>query len=180
MANDKKPEGAGKAAPKVETTTLKVLIHCQGCRKQVKKTLFSIEGVRSVEVDAALGKVTVTGTFDSKILIKKLDKAGKFAEPFASGGKSNNQVNDNKNKEEENGENVSAEKNNNNDKGNSGGGESGKKKKGGGAMNTLDDIVSVVNKSIIQNGAVKTGYISIVDYATNMFSEENADGCCVM
>lgn len=35
-----------------------------------------------MEVDASLGKVTVTGTVDSKTLIKKLQKSGKAVEPW--------------------------------------------------------------------------------------------------
>ncbi|KAI5068459.1 hypothetical protein GOP47_0016804 [Adiantum capillus-veneris] len=189
MANDKKPEGAGNAAPKVETTTLKVLIHCEGCRKQVKKTLFSIDGVHSVEVDGSLGKVTVIGTVDAKVLIKKLEKAGKVVEPFSSNNKGKDQAKGNNNKEnhdEGNGANADAEKKDNNDNGhnnnNNGGGESGKKKKGGGgAMNPLDDSMNMVNKSIALNG-IQTGYIPMgsADYATNMFSDENANFCHIM
>eukprot|EP00250_Pteridium_aquilinum_P029502 c39534_g1_i1 orf=109-465(+) len=108
MANNKKAEG-GKAPAKVETINLKVFIHCEACKKKVKKTLNCIEGVHTVEVDGSLGKVTVTGTVDSKVLVKKLEKAGKVAEVVQGGGsKGKDQQKGENNKEgkgEESGEN---------------------------------------------------------------------------
>lgn len=185
MANEKKPEGR-KNAPKVETVNLKVYIHCDGCKKKVRKTLINVEGVHSVEVDGSLGKVTVTGTVDSKILIKKLEKAGKVVELFPSGGnkgKDQSKGNNKEKNEERNGANEDAEKKDNHEtKGNSAGngGESGKKKKGGGA-NPLDESTSIANKSITPYG-IQTGYISMgsAEYATHMFSDENANNCTIM
>lgn len=92
--HDKKSQG-GKAPAKVETINLKVFIHCEGCKKKVKKILHQIEGVETVDIDVSLGKVTVTGIVDSKVLLKKLEKAGKVAEVLnASGGKGKEQQKD--------------------------------------------------------------------------------------
>lgn len=65
---------------KAKTWVLKVHIHCEGCKKKVKKVLQSVEGVYTTVVDSAQQKVTVTGNVDSDILIKKLLKSGKHAE----------------------------------------------------------------------------------------------------
>lgn len=65
---------------KAKTWVLKVHIHCEGCKKKVKKVLQSVEGVYTTVVDSAQQKVTVTGNVDSEILIKKLLKSGKHAE----------------------------------------------------------------------------------------------------
>ncbi|KAI5064958.1 hypothetical protein GOP47_0019653 [Adiantum capillus-veneris] len=92
---DKKSEGS-KAPAKVEEISLKVFIHCEGCKKKVKKILQRIDGVETVHVDAGLGKVIVTGTVDSEVLLKKLEKAGKAAEVLvaaSSGKKGKEQVN---------------------------------------------------------------------------------------
>lgn len=65
---------------KAKTWVLKVHIHCEGCKKKVKKVLQSVEGVYTTVVDSAQQKVTVTGNVDSETLIKKLLKSGKHAE----------------------------------------------------------------------------------------------------
>ncbi|KAL5561499.1 hypothetical protein UlMin_031246 [Ulmus minor] len=75
MAN-KPPE----EALKYQTWVLKVSIHCEGCKKKVKKVLQSIEGVYTTTIDSQQHKVTVTGNVDSEILIKKLLRSGKHAE----------------------------------------------------------------------------------------------------
>lgn len=65
---------------KAQTWVLKVHIHCEGCKRKVKKVLQSIEGVYTTTVDSAQQKVTVTGNVDSETLIKKLLKTGKHAQ----------------------------------------------------------------------------------------------------
>ncbi|WVZ67028.1 hypothetical protein U9M48_016168 [Paspalum notatum var. saurae] len=71
---------SGEAEPLQYTTTvLRVSIHCEGCKKKVKKVLHSIEGVYKVTVDAAQHKVTVTGSLAADALIRRLHKAGKQA-----------------------------------------------------------------------------------------------------
>ncbi|XP_039834028.1 heavy metal-associated isoprenylated plant protein 35-like [Panicum virgatum] len=61
------------------TTVLRVSIHCEGCKKKVKKVLHNIEGVYKVTVDAAQHKVTVTASVGADALIRRLHKAGKQA-----------------------------------------------------------------------------------------------------
>lgn len=65
---------------KYETWFLKVPIHCEGCKKKVKKVLHSIDGVYTTVIDSQQQKVTVTGNVNADTLIKKLLKSGKHAE----------------------------------------------------------------------------------------------------
>ncbi|KAG0456341.1 hypothetical protein HPP92_024129 [Vanilla planifolia] len=65
---------------RIQTTFLKVHIHCDGCKQEVKKLLQRIEGVYTVAIDAELQKVIVSGNVDSSTLIKKLARSGKHAE----------------------------------------------------------------------------------------------------
>ncbi|XP_014508407.1 heavy metal-associated isoprenylated plant protein 36-like [Vigna radiata var. radiata] len=76
-----------------QTWFLKVSIHCQGCRRKVKKVLQSIDGVFTTTVDPQQQKVTVTGSVGVETLIRKLEKAGKHAEIWPenlAAGKGNN------------------------------------------------------------------------------------------
>ncbi|KAG6703890.1 hypothetical protein I3842_07G107900 [Carya illinoinensis] len=98
---------------------LEVSIHCEGCKKKVKKILQSIEGVYTTTVDAQQHKVTVTGNVDADTLIKKLQRSGrKHAELIPEkkeksgkskknekqkGEKNNSEENDNDNKDSEEG-----------------------------------------------------------------------------
>ncbi|RVW54635.1 Heavy metal-associated isoprenylated plant protein 36 [Vitis vinifera] len=59
---------------KYQTWVLKVSIHCEGCKKKVKKVLHSIDGVYTTVIDSQQHKVTVTGNVDAETLIKKLNK----------------------------------------------------------------------------------------------------------
>ncbi|XAR52626.1 hypothetical protein NMG60_11020789 [Bertholletia excelsa] len=61
---------------------LKVSLHCEGCKRKVKKILRSIEGVYTVKIDLKQQKVDVTGNIDRGTLINKLIKSGKHAEPW--------------------------------------------------------------------------------------------------
>ncbi|XP_057461541.1 heavy metal-associated isoprenylated plant protein 36-like [Actinidia eriantha] len=65
---------------KYQTWVLKVSIHCEGCKKKVKKVLQNIDGVYTTTIDSQQNKVTVTGNVDGETLIKKLIKTGKHAE----------------------------------------------------------------------------------------------------
>ncbi|MFS7890452.1 putative heavy metal-associated domain, HMA, heavy metal-associated domain superfamily [Helianthus anomalus] len=67
-----------------QTQSLKVNIHCDGCKHKVKKILKKIEGVYSVDIDSEQQKVNVSGNVDSNTLIKKLIKSGKYAEVWPS------------------------------------------------------------------------------------------------
>ncbi|KAH6794228.1 Signal peptidase subunit [Perilla frutescens var. hirtella] len=67
---------------KIQTCVLRVKLHCdcEGCMHKVKKKLQKVKGVYKVNIDAAQGKVTVSGNADPASLIEKLEKAGKHAE----------------------------------------------------------------------------------------------------
>uniref|UniRef100_A0A0D9WFR4 HMA domain-containing protein n=1 Tax=Leersia perrieri TaxID=77586 RepID=A0A0D9WFR4_9ORYZ len=67
-----------------KTLALRVSIHCEGCKKKVKKVLQRIEGVYRCDVDGRSNKatVTVTGRVSADTLIRKLRRAGKQAEQW--------------------------------------------------------------------------------------------------
>ncbi|KAF8392473.1 hypothetical protein HHK36_022815 [Tetracentron sinense] len=89
---------------RIQTCVLKVNIHCDGCKQKVKKLLQKIEGVYTTTVDAEQGKVTVSGIVDPNTLIKKLGKAGKYAELWGAQKGSNKNLNNQlKNMQIENG-----------------------------------------------------------------------------
>ncbi|CAM0907376.1 unnamed protein product [Alopecurus aequalis] len=71
---------SGEAEPLQYTTTvLRVSIHCEGCKKKVRKVLLGIEGVYKVTIDATQHKVTVTGSVAADALVRRLLKSGKQA-----------------------------------------------------------------------------------------------------
>ncbi|KAK7280351.1 hypothetical protein RJT34_25414 [Clitoria ternatea] len=80
---------------KIQTCVLKVNIHCDGCKQKVKKLLQRIEGVYQVQIDAEQQKVTVSGSVDSATLIKKLVRAGKYAELWSQKANQNQKQNNN-------------------------------------------------------------------------------------
>ncbi|KAK4851802.1 hypothetical protein QYF36_018550 [Acer negundo] len=63
-----------------KTWVLRVSIHCEGCKKKVKKILTNIDGVYTTNIDLRQHKVTVIGNVDAATLIRKLEKNGKHAE----------------------------------------------------------------------------------------------------
>ncbi|KAJ1385556.1 Heavy metal-associated domain, HMA [Sesbania bispinosa] len=63
-----------------KTIVLRVSIHCEGCKRKVKKILHTVDGVYDINIDLRQQKVVVTGNVDGNTLIKKLTKAGKHAE----------------------------------------------------------------------------------------------------
>ncbi|KAF7817915.1 heavy metal-associated isoprenylated plant protein 35 [Senna tora] len=71
-----------------KTCVLKVSIHCEGCKRKVKKVLQSIDGVYNINIDLRQQKVVVTGNVESESLIKKLIKTGKHAELWPEKGDS--------------------------------------------------------------------------------------------
>ncbi|CAI8610640.1 unnamed protein product [Vicia faba] len=86
---------------KYQTWFLKVSIHCEGCKRKVKKVLQNIDGVFTTAIDPQQQKVTVTGNVAVETLIRKLAKAGKHAEVLpvnlpAKGKDSNKAKNSNK------------------------------------------------------------------------------------
>ncbi|KAK7259370.1 hypothetical protein RIF29_24977 [Crotalaria pallida] len=78
-ADQEAPPHGGETL-KYQKWVLRVLIHCDGCKKKVKKVLQGIDGVYTTEVDSQHHKVTVTGNVEAETLIKRLERAGKFAE----------------------------------------------------------------------------------------------------
>ncbi|KAF8400132.1 hypothetical protein HHK36_013428 [Tetracentron sinense] len=50
----------------MEVVELKVRIHCKACEKAVRKSLCKIKGVRCVEIDVILNKITVMGYLERK------------------------------------------------------------------------------------------------------------------
>ncbi|XP_062186001.1 heavy metal-associated isoprenylated plant protein 19-like [Phragmites australis] len=68
-------------SPKSITTELKVYMHCDACERSVRCSIKKIKGVETVEVDRDENKVTVTGDFEPKEVLKKIKKkTGKKAE----------------------------------------------------------------------------------------------------
>ncbi|GMI69408.1 hypothetical protein HRI_000610100 [Hibiscus trionum] len=80
MAAKAADEDAVGGALKYKTWVFKVFIHCEGCRKKVKKVLQAIDGVYETKIDSQQHKVTVTSSVDAETLIKKLTKLGKHVE----------------------------------------------------------------------------------------------------
>jgi copper chaperone CopZ len=80
MATTESPKQIDES-PKLKAFYLKVPIQCacEGCKKKVKRILFKVQGVDSVDVDIKQQKVTVTGDVKAEALIKKLAKHGKEA-----------------------------------------------------------------------------------------------------
>ncbi|XP_038683927.1 heavy metal-associated isoprenylated plant protein 36-like [Tripterygium wilfordii] len=104
MASKPDEEVPGQGQLKYQTWVLKVSIHCEGCKKKVKKVLQGIDGVYTTIIDSQRHKVTVTANVDADILIKKLLKSGKHAElwPESKSGekKSGKSKNNNENKKD--------------------------------------------------------------------------------
>ncbi|XP_044500465.1 heavy metal-associated isoprenylated plant protein 34-like isoform X2 [Mangifera indica] len=78
---------------KLQSCVLRVNIHCDGCKRKVKKVLQKIDGVYSTSIDAEKGRVVVAGNVDPAILIRKLEKSGKHAELWGPQKGSNNYQN---------------------------------------------------------------------------------------
>ncbi|XP_027338307.1 heavy metal-associated isoprenylated plant protein 35-like [Abrus precatorius] len=90
---DAKPSQLVSQPLTYQTWFLKVSIHCEGCRRKVKKVLKSIDvlwvvekrmlhfaGVFTATIDPHQQKVTVTGSVGVETLLRKLVRAGKHAE----------------------------------------------------------------------------------------------------
>ncbi|XBJ10139.1 hypothetical protein VPH35_015073 [Triticum aestivum] len=65
-----------------KTLVLRVSIHCEGCKKKVKKVLQGVDGVYRCDIDARSNKVTVavTGNVSADALLKRLRRSGKNAQ----------------------------------------------------------------------------------------------------
>ncbi|WVZ06721.1 hypothetical protein V8G54_020067 [Vigna mungo] len=64
----------------LQTVELRVTMDCDGCVLKVKKTLSSLDGVESVEINRKQQKVTVTGYVEANKVLKKAKSTGKKAE----------------------------------------------------------------------------------------------------
>ncbi|KAK4485956.1 hypothetical protein RD792_008608 [Penstemon davidsonii] len=69
-----------KKRKQLQTVNLKVRMDCDGCELKVKNTLSSLSGVKSVEIDRKMQKVTVTGYVEPSKVLKKAKSTGKKAE----------------------------------------------------------------------------------------------------
>ncbi|XP_050240052.1 heavy metal-associated isoprenylated plant protein 35-like [Quercus robur] len=101
-----------------QTWVLKVSLHCEGCKRKVRKVLQSIDGVFTTSFDSQQNKVTVTGNVAVETLIKKLVKTGKHAEIWpenlaGKGKKSGKAKNKDKENDPESGIDCSDQKNEN-------------------------------------------------------------------
>ncbi|XP_022961030.1 heavy metal-associated isoprenylated plant protein 20-like [Cucurbita moschata] len=68
----------------MEVVDLKVCLHCKSCENAVRKTLCKIKGVKCVETNRALNKITVLGYMDRKMIIKEVRKTGRKAKVLPS------------------------------------------------------------------------------------------------
>uniref|UniRef100_A0ACD5XB57 Uncharacterized protein n=1 Tax=Avena sativa TaxID=4498 RepID=A0ACD5XB57_AVESA len=67
-----------------QVLVLRVSIHCEGCKKKVKKVLQHVDGVFRCDIDGRRNRVTVTASkkIDAGVLVARLRKSGKLAEPW--------------------------------------------------------------------------------------------------
>nr|ADE77428.1 unknown [Picea sitchensis] len=65
---------------KFQTVEMKVRMDCEGCERKVKKSVSSMKGVESVDVNRKEQKLTVTGYVDVNKVVKKVKGTGKRAE----------------------------------------------------------------------------------------------------
>ncbi|PKU71472.1 heavy metal-associated isoprenylated plant protein 20-like [Dendrobium catenatum] len=63
-----------------QTVELKVRMDCDGCEHKVKKCLSYMKGVRTVEINRKINKVTVTGYVEPNRVVKRVQSTGKKAE----------------------------------------------------------------------------------------------------
>ncbi|KAE9610280.1 hypothetical protein Lal_00006906 [Lupinus albus] len=69
-----------KKRKQLNTVELKIRMDCDGCEMKVKKTLSSLSGVKSVEINRKQQKVTVTGYVEPNKVLKKAKSTGKKVE----------------------------------------------------------------------------------------------------
>ncbi|XP_057787611.1 heavy metal-associated isoprenylated plant protein 8-like [Salvia miltiorrhiza] len=55
---------------------LKIYIHCEGCAKEVKHCILKMDGVQTVDPDAAKNTVVVKGSMEPKKLVEFINKRG--------------------------------------------------------------------------------------------------------
>lgn len=78
--HDFMPKGKGRRPLSLQTVELQVRMCCTGCERVVKRAIYKLRGVDSVEVELELEKVTVIGYVDRNKVLKAVRRAGKRAE----------------------------------------------------------------------------------------------------
>ncbi|XP_051123920.1 heavy metal-associated isoprenylated plant protein 24-like [Andrographis paniculata] len=71
-----------KKKRQLNNVSLKVRMDCPGCAEKVKNVLYSMKGVKSVDIDLKEQKVSVYGFVDAKKVLKKAQSTGKKSEPW--------------------------------------------------------------------------------------------------
>ncbi|KAK2644155.1 hypothetical protein Ddye_019350 [Dipteronia dyeriana] len=81
-SGEKKQEPEKKEPePEVNIVILKMYMHCEGCVRDIKKSIVRMKGVFSVEPDMSNSQVTVKGVFDPPKLVEIIKKRlGKHVE----------------------------------------------------------------------------------------------------
>ncbi|CAN0840771.1 Heavy metal-associated isoprenylated plant protein 30 [Linum grandiflorum] len=64
----------------LQTVELKVRMCCSGCERVVKRAVYKLRGVDSVEVEVGMEKVTVVGYVERNKVLKAVRRSGKRAE----------------------------------------------------------------------------------------------------
>ncbi|XP_078148495.1 heavy metal-associated isoprenylated plant protein 3-like [Carex rostrata] len=67
------------------TLVLKVVLHCDGCIRRIRRTILKIQGVEQVTVDSEKNHITVKGTMNTKgfaeYVSKKIRRQAEVVEP---------------------------------------------------------------------------------------------------
>ncbi|KAK1652918.1 hypothetical protein QYE76_070723 [Lolium multiflorum] len=71
------PAADGAAQPPPQPVVLRMVLHCEGCAKKVKKSIHRMPGVVSVVADAAANTVVVAGTADAAALKARIESRTK-------------------------------------------------------------------------------------------------------
>lgn len=66
-------DGTGNDAEPPQPVVLRMVLHCDGCAKKVKKSIHRMPGVQSVVADAAANTVVVSGTADAAALKARIE-----------------------------------------------------------------------------------------------------------
>ncbi|XP_057791773.1 heavy metal-associated isoprenylated plant protein 21-like isoform X2 [Salvia miltiorrhiza] len=68
----------------MQTVEIRVKMDCDGCERRVKNAIKNIKGVKSIDINRKLSRVTVNGFVDPNKVLKRVNNTGKKAEfwPF--------------------------------------------------------------------------------------------------
>jgi copper chaperone CopZ len=64
----------------LQTVVMKVRMDCEGCERKVRKSVESMKGVQSVDVNRKEQKVTVTGYVEVNKVLRRVKRSGKRTE----------------------------------------------------------------------------------------------------